>query len=570
MKRFLAIPALTVLTAVGGMAATVDRAAYFACPSVKETPLRVETLSEKVENGIRISEIKFDGGPVNGKPTRCYAWYTRPDKPGKFPGLVVVHGAGLEKLNPNLTYPKQGFATLAIDWAGPSKGRKTPRRPPYSEFESQGALATPVNKKWTLHPIPGNHLQIGVRFVRRAVEFLRNRPEVDASRIGSVGSSAGAHLSLLFLGVEPNIKAAVVKYGTGFIRDIPGSYGGYFGPVTLCPAKDQDAWLEHFDPKHGIPNYRAKVLLISGTDDIFFWFRNVLMTYRNLPGEKRLLVRPNDNHKWVGNDPVSGKFLLDALNHARPLWPNAPAPAVTQQDGKCRFTVTPPGAELKNVELIWKTMDRGFFHHAKNWKHTPMVRDGKMWKATLDTPKPDQQLVAYAILHGSAGELASTDTVEIPESPSWRGDLTRNVTLADGNLILNSSFDKYKSMNWARLGGPRPEWTDQAGAAHSGTGAIRMPADGMPCLRTVLMCREAGTYRFRCMAKKSTEKPSELSVRISVAGKMQEKKFKLTDSYMPCETIFSVPTNTPNVAVELWCFHQGEALIDDVSVVKLP
>ena len=113
----------------------------------------------------------------------------------------------------------------------------------------------------------------------------------------------GAHLTLLILGAEPSFKAAAVKYGMGFIRDIPipGCFHGYFGPIAICPKEEQDAWLAYLDPKHNIGKYKASVLMLSGTDDIFFAMPAVLATYRAIPTEKRLLMFPNENHGYVGN-----------------------------------------------------------------------------------------------------------------------------------------------------------------------------------------------------------------------------------------------------------------------------
>ena len=89
-------------------------------------------------------------------------------------------------------------------------------------------------------------------------------------------------------GVEPRFKAAAVKYGRGFIREL--AFGGYFGPILMTAREQQDEWLAVLDPQHGLSDYQAKVLMLSGTDDIFFWMPGVLATYRAIPTDKRLVV----------------------------------------------------------------------------------------------------------------------------------------------------------------------------------------------------------------------------------------------------------------------------------------
>lgn len=51
----------------------------------------------------------------------------------------------------------------------------------------------------------------------RSVDYLESRPEVDASRIGSVGVSMGGYRSLMLCGLDPRIKAACVA---GFMSTV--------------------------------------------------------------------------------------------------------------------------------------------------------------------------------------------------------------------------------------------------------------------------------------------------------------------------------------------------------------
>ena len=51
--------------------------------------------------------------------------------------------------------------------------------------------------------------------LRRAVDFLETRPEIDRDRIGYAGGSMGGILGSLFVSVEPRIKAAVIVVGGG-------------------------------------------------------------------------------------------------------------------------------------------------------------------------------------------------------------------------------------------------------------------------------------------------------------------------------------------------------------------
>ncbi len=118
---------------------------------------------------------------------------------------------------------------------------------------------------------------------------------MDPEKLFLSGISAGAHLSLLVLGQDPAIKGAAVKYGCGYV-DTPGYFGGCFDPLALVSRESQTKWLDVLDPKLDLANYKASMLMLSGTDDIFFRMPLVLMTYRAILTRSGLVVLPNDNH----------------------------------------------------------------------------------------------------------------------------------------------------------------------------------------------------------------------------------------------------------------------------------
>jgi dienelactone hydrolase len=122
--------------------------------------------------------------------------------PGKArrPGVVFVHGSGGDRgqlLVQAMWLAGRGSVTLAI--TAPSA-----TAPPGT---SQG-----------LTPVQGLRRQrdLAIRdvvAVRRAVDLLRSRPEVDGTRLGYVGWSAGARTGALVAGVERRIGAFVLMSG---------------------------------------------------------------------------------------------------------------------------------------------------------------------------------------------------------------------------------------------------------------------------------------------------------------------------------------------------------------------
>ncbi|HOR98807.1 MAG TPA: PhoPQ-activated protein PqaA family protein, partial [Kiritimatiellia bacterium] len=426
--------------ALGGEPAGKTREAVFAASDLRQSPLNEETLSETTSNGVVTTDFFFSGGEFNGQPSRIRAFYSRPEKKGVYPGVVQLHGAGLDVLNSkaSICYASNGFACISIDWCGPERKRKKPRNPPYSEFNEAGKQATVEvfpdeigangkKPRYDYHAVPveADGIGAGVRFVRRSVMFLKSRPEVQHDQLFLSGMSAGAHLSLLVLGVEPSFKGAAVKYGCAYIRDFPGYFGGYFGPLYLCPKPEQDAWLRVFEPRHGLPDYAASVLLLSGTDDIFFMMPLVLETYRNIPSEKRLLMLPNDNHSQVGNEILPARYFRSLLGKA-PAFPDAEAPTaeVVGQEIRLRCAVKVPSPLLKSVFYVKRMPVANFeFRKSKDvkWEAVPTTLQKKVCSAMIPAPAEGEQVIAYLLLEDETGARISSDTVEIPAYPKWRG-----------------------------------------------------------------------------------------------------------------------------------------------------
>jgi dienelactone hydrolase len=98
--------------------------------------------------------------------------------------------------------------------------------------------------------------------VRRGIDLLRSRPDVDPSRIGYVGWSAGARTGALVAASEPHLDALVLLSAgsaplSAFVKQ---------APITLRPFVKQV--LGSIDPLHYIALARpGTVLLEDGRQD---------------------------------------------------------------------------------------------------------------------------------------------------------------------------------------------------------------------------------------------------------------------------------------------------------------
>ena len=123
------------------------------------------------------------------------------------PAVIVMHGSGGDKNASYVTLVcsemnRRGYAAIAIDG------------------QYRGDRAKP-GKTGDLRPDSYTMRDIWVQDVvdlRRAVDFLRSRPEIDGNKIGFVGFSMGAMLGAALGGVEDRISCFLLAVpGGGFV-----------------------------------------------------------------------------------------------------------------------------------------------------------------------------------------------------------------------------------------------------------------------------------------------------------------------------------------------------------------
>ena len=154
------------------------------------TPLDVQDKPTSLSTvDVRVDDISF-AGPGD---TRLNAYVMMPSgSKGRHPAVIYAHGAGgdrQELLDEAVKMAQKGTVALTLDMIySPSRARPLP----------EGMAGVRANSKLE---------QEAVKEVRRTVDYLQSRDDVDDDRIGYVGWSAGARMGALISGVEHRIKA---------------------------------------------------------------------------------------------------------------------------------------------------------------------------------------------------------------------------------------------------------------------------------------------------------------------------------------------------------------------------
>jgi dienelactone hydrolase len=159
-----------------------------------KAPLDIKETSVEERNGVKVHDISYaspNGGQVS-------AYLVVPAGRGPFAGLVFMHpdyGARTAFLSEALLLAETGAVSLLID---------APFRRP-----------EPSHRNFDFTKPEGNR-DIFIQTIidlRRGVDLLASRRDVDAKRIGYVGHSYGAALGATLASVEKRIKAYVLMAG---------------------------------------------------------------------------------------------------------------------------------------------------------------------------------------------------------------------------------------------------------------------------------------------------------------------------------------------------------------------
>jgi len=190
-------------------------------------------------NDVRVDDISFTG-PGN---TRLNAYVLMPSRStGRHPAVIYAHGAGgdrQELLDEALKMADKDAVTLTLDMIySPSRAKPLP----------EGMAGARANSKLE---------QEAVKEVRRAVDYLQSRDDVNDDQIGYVGWSAGARMGALISGVEHRIKAYdLIAGGAAPVSDY----------VEAAPVDLQDelrTLLEKTDPMHFVALAEPSALLFQ-------------------------------------------------------------------------------------------------------------------------------------------------------------------------------------------------------------------------------------------------------------------------------------------------------------------
>jgi len=208
----------------------------------------IQEVGRRREEGVTVIDLTY-ASPMGG---RVPATLVVPDGAGPFGGMLYQHGTPSTRqqmIPAGVAYARMGAVVLLIDapcarWYGYDF-------PTFTEQDRHEQIQFIVD-------------------LRRGIDLLLSRPEVDPERLGYVGLSYGALMGGLLAGVEDRLKAYVLQGGDGGLVSHSNNrnYRGEWEARSEDVRRQWVAWMWPIEPIHYVGCASPAALLFqNGTLD---------------------------------------------------------------------------------------------------------------------------------------------------------------------------------------------------------------------------------------------------------------------------------------------------------------
>lgn len=265
--------------------------------------------------GVECFDLWFDG--VGG--SRVHAKYLRPaGTNAPHPAVLQFHGytGSSGDWNDKLNYVLAGFSVAALDCRG------------------QGGLSQDLGG--TTGPTHSGHIIRGINDAPEKMLFrqifldtaqlariVMSFPEVDASRVATMGGSQGGALSLACAALEPRIcrTASIFPFLSDYQRvwemdqakDAYAELRDYFRRFDPQHHREQEVFtkLGYIDIQNLAPRIQAEVLMFTGLMDTICPPSTQFAAYNKIESKKQIQIFPDFGHEILpGQADMTYNFLL--------------------------------------------------------------------------------------------------------------------------------------------------------------------------------------------------------------------------------------------------------------------
>jgi dienelactone hydrolase len=271
-----------------------------------QAPLDIQEVGTRREEGVTLIDLTY-ASPMGG---RVPATLVVPDGNGPFAGMLYQHGmpSTRQPMIPGaVAYARMGAVVLLIDAPFARRANGLNEAVTHTEQDRREQIQLIID-------------------LRRGVDLLLSRPDVDPQRLAFVGVSYGARMGALLAGVEHRLKAYVLVSGGGGLvsYETDPSQRARWLSMSESTRRQWVEWMWPIEPIHYIGCASPAALLFqNGTLDIWSTPADALR-YQEAASEPKTTLWYCAGH---GLNPVALKDRAEWLSERIGIsveWPTVP------------------------------------------------------------------------------------------------------------------------------------------------------------------------------------------------------------------------------------------------------
>lgn len=252
----------------------------------------ITMLPDRCTSDANVYHISFQN---NSYGSRIYGMLVIPKKPGKYPAILKVPGAGIRPYAGDTRLASMGFITLEIG----IHGIPVNLDPQVYANLNAGALAgynsVKMNDRNTHY-----YKRVYVGCVR-AVDFIYTLPEFNGTDVAVTGGSQGGALTIVTAGLDSRIKYAAALYPalcdhTGYLNKRAGGWPHYFRNTEPKPGEIET--LQYYDVVNFARRIKAPGFYTWGFNDLTCPPTSMYSAYNVITAQKELHIFQETGH-WT-------------------------------------------------------------------------------------------------------------------------------------------------------------------------------------------------------------------------------------------------------------------------------
>ncbi len=269
---------------------------------------RITLMPERCTSDANVYQISFQ----NEAPgSRIYGILAIPKKPGKYPAILRVPGAGIRPYNGDSKTAGLGFITLEIG----IHGIPVNLDPQVYDNLMNGALSS----YWSVKMNDRDKFYYKRVYLGcvRAVDFIFSLPEFNGSDIAVTGGSQGGALTIVTAGLDKRIKYMAGLFPamcdhTGYLYKRAGGWPHYFRDAEPKPGEVET--LGYYDVVNFARRVSAPGLYVWGYNDITCPPTSMYSAYNVISAPKELVIFQETGH-WTFPEETEevNKWLIKQL-----------------------------------------------------------------------------------------------------------------------------------------------------------------------------------------------------------------------------------------------------------------